>query len=194
MSDTARDYQTIESAAIEGLEDFFADPVTRTDSDPVNLDRSDSPDKSLVTDIYWTPQEAAAYFGVSVRTIRRRLQDGSLVGRKVNGLNGPEWQVDPVTRANKDQANPVRSDSPDNDPVTVSVTHNNVVADKLLDYLREKDELLARKEKDLQAASATIGYLKAQLEAQEKEIKLLTDSQHNGGWWARFSSWFFGRG
>lgn len=193
MSDTARDYQTIECASTEGLEALFTGPVTRTDCDPVNLDRSDSSDKGPVTDIYWTPQEAASYFGVSVRTIRRRLQDGSLAGRKVNGLNGPEWQVDPVTRTDNDPVDPDSSDGPDNDPVTVSATNNSTVADKLLDYLREKDELLLSKEKDLQAASATIGYLKAQLEAQEQEIKLLTDSQHRGGWWARFSSWFFGR-
>ena len=191
MSDTARDYQTIDVVSTEGLEAFFEDPVTRSDNDPVKSDRLDSSDNDPVTDIYWTPQEAAKHFGVSVRTVRRRLQDGSLAGRKVNGANGPEWQVCPVTRSDNDPVKSDRLDSSDNDPVTVTASDTRAVTDRLIDYLREKDQLLLTKEKDLQAASATIGYLRAQIEAQEQQLKLLTDSQHKSGWWARFSSWFF---
>ena len=33
--------------------------------------------------------------------------------------------------------------------------------------------------------------LEAQLENERAQMKLLTDSQHKGGWWAKFSSWFF---
>ena len=188
MSDTARDYQTPEPVSIEGLDDLFDRSVTRSDRDPVSLDRSDN---DLVTDLFWTPQEAAEFFSVSVRTIRRRLQDGSLSGYKINGLNGLEWRVHPVTRSDRDPVSLDRPDSSDNDPVTVSAQDNNPVLEKLFDYLHEKDELLQAKEKDLQTASATIGYLKAQIESQEQQLRLLTDSQHKPGWWAKFSSWFF---
>jgi predicted nucleic acid-binding Zn-ribbon protein len=54
---------------------------------------------------------------------------------------------------------------------------------------------------ELQAANYRVGYLENQVTERERDIqeldgtlKLLTDSQHKGGWWARFSSWFFGRG
>ena len=173
------------------MDDLFDSPDAWTDKDSVRSDAPDSSDKDSVADIYWTPQEAAAFFGVSVRTIRRRLQDGTLSGCKMSGPNGLEWRVDPVARTDKD---PVRLDAPDSldkDPVTVQSTDTTALADKLFDYLREKDELLLSKDKDLQAASATIGYLKAQIEAQDHQLKLLTDSQHKGGWWAKFSSWFF---
>jgi hypothetical protein len=56
-------------------------------------------------------------------------------------------------------------------------------------------------EERLEGASYRNGYLEAEnqglkalLGAQETQIKLLTDSQYKGSWWARFSSWFFGRG
>jgi hypothetical protein len=55
-------------------------------------------------------------------------------------------------------------------------------------------ELIRDLQNQLQAASFRNGYLESQLENQREQIKLLTDSQHKGGWWARFSSWFFGRG
>jgi excisionase family DNA binding protein len=198
MTDTARDYQTLTTADTNGLDDLFNESVTRTDNDPDSAARPDSsdknPDDGQVTDLYWTPQEAAKFFGVSVRTIRRRLQDGSLSGYKFTGVNGPEWRVNPVTRTDNNPdspAKPDRSDSPANDSVTVAAQDNNPLIEKLFDYLHEKDELIQAKEKDLQTASATIGYLKAQIEAQEQQLKLLTDSQHKQGWWARFTSWFF---
>ena len=204
MSDTARDYQTIESASLNGLDDLFDGSDAQADSDSVRVDTEYSSDKDSVTDIYWTPQEAAAFFGVSVRTIRRRLQDGTLDGSKMPGPNGLEWRVNPVARtdkgsvrvdvpdsSDKDSVRMDTTDSSDKDSVTVQSTETTALADKLFDYLREKDELLLSKDKDLQAASATIGYLKAQIEAQDQQLKLLTDSQHKGGWWAKFSSWFF---
>ena len=101
MCDTARDYQTIESASLNGLDDLFDSSDIPVHSDSVRMDAADSSDKDSVTDIYWTPQEAAVFFGVSVRTIRRRLQDGSLDGSKMPGPNGLEWRVNPVARTDK---------------------------------------------------------------------------------------------
>ncbi|MDP3507765.1 MAG: hypothetical protein Q8T09_07215 [Candidatus Melainabacteria bacterium] len=49
------------------------------------------------------------------------------------------------------------------------------------------DELLRK----LEGATYRIGYLEAQLESERQQVKLLTDSQHKPGWWAKFSSWFF---
>jgi hypothetical protein len=36
-------------------------------------------------------------------------------------------------------------------------------------------------------------YLRSQLEEKNDQLKLLTDSQHKKGWWARFGSWFIGK-
>ena len=42
----------------------------------------------------------------------------------------------------------------------------------------------------LNALTYRNGYLESKLEEREKEVQLLTDSQHKRGWWARFASWF----
>lgn len=54
-------------------------------------------------------------------------------------------------------------------------------------------DVITKQSEKLEAASMRIGYLEARTENYEKEIKLLTDSQHKRGWWARFGSWFLGR-
>ena len=58
---------------------------------------------------------------------------------------------------------------------------------KLSVFQRENQELKGQ----LQGATYRNGYLESKLEDREQQIKLLTDSQHKGGWWAKFSSWFF---
>lgn len=197
MNDTARDYQQSDHVAIEGLESLFDNPVIDPDSHPYDSDSPDRSDTDPVIDLYWTPQMAAEHFNVSVRTIRRRLKEGVLKGLKINGPNGPEWRIDPVIRTD---GSPDKLDSADRtdagvdtDPVTATTTESTDSISELFAYIREKDCLLAKKEQALQSASATIGYLQAQLEAKDQEIKLLTDSQRNTGWWTRFSKWFFGR-
>lgn len=53
-------------------------------------------------------------------------------------------------------------------------------------------DVITKQAEKLEAASMRIGYLEARTENYETQIKLLTDSQHKRGWWARFSSWFVG--
>jgi hypothetical protein len=60
----------------------------------------------------------------------------------------------------------------------------SVETDEHLNYIQEL-------QLKLEGATYRIGYLEAQLENERAQIKLLTDSQHKGGWWAKFSSWFF---
>jgi hypothetical protein len=59
-------------------------------------------------------------------------------------------------------------------------------------------DLNTRLLEQIQALTYRNGYLESQLSEREKDIierdermKLLTDSQHKPGWWAKFSSWFF---
>lgn len=50
-------------------------------------------------------------------------------------------------------------------------------------------ELVERQSRQLQDASCRIGWLESQLQEREKEVKLLTDSQHKRRWWQRVWSW-----
>ena len=54
-------------------------------------------------------------------------------------------------------------------------------------FEKENQEL----KEQLQGATYRNGYLESKLEERDKQILMLTDSQHKGGWWAKFSSWFF---
>jgi hypothetical protein len=193
MSDTARDFSQIEPVSTKGLEDLFVEDLTRTDADADKSDRLDRPDRDPDADIYWTPQMAAAHFGVTERTIRRRLKEGLLRGWKVSGTNGPEWRIDPVANPDADADKSDGSDRLDMDADAEVVKKPQTQVDLLLDYLREKDQLLEQKEKDLQAASATIGYMQRQIEDQGKQLQLLTDSQNKPGWWQRLSNWLTGQ-
>ena len=51
--------------------------------------------------------------------------------------------------------------------------------------------LLKEKDAKIEALLMRNGYLQSQVETSQEAIKLLTDSQHKRGWWAKFSSWFF---
>lgn len=45
----------------------------------------------------------------------------------------------------------------------------------------------------LDAAAYRLGYLEHERETHVEQIKLLTDSQHEPGWWARFTKWCAGQ-
>lgn len=64
---------------------------------------------------------------------------------------------------------------------------------RLLDMIESLQSQVSAAQNQLQAASFRNGYLEAQLQEREKEIKLLTDGQHSHrGWWHRFMSYFKG--
>lgn len=48
-------------------------------------------------------REAAEALGVSTDTIRRRIKDGKIIARKIQGAYGPEWEIDPDTLAEAQQ-------------------------------------------------------------------------------------------
>lgn len=64
---------------------------------------------------------------------------------------------------------------------------------RLLDMIENLQRQVNAGQNQLQAASYRNGYLEAQLQEREKEIKLLTDSQSkHRRWWHRFASYFNG--
>lgn len=228
MTDTARDSNVTPQADVNGLEDLFLESVNEIQSTPDKPDRADgelvdpvsftidlvrsvsNPDNNQSD--FWTPTDAAKYYGVSVRTIRRRLQDGTLAGYKHTGPNGPEWRINPVTQIefspdkldkypDAEPLGPDRedilSDRSDVEPVRLvtdpdKAPNSDPVVAALLTRVSDVEAQLAKAQTELQGAVWRNGYLEAQIEVKNKEIKLLTDSQHKPGWWSKFKSWFFG--
>ena len=203
MSDTARDYQTIESTSIEGLDILF-----EQDANSIGVVREQDADSSPSVRVpveYLDVEEAARRLGISPRAIQKRLKKGSLIGSKIKTGSLERWVIEAASLPPTDQAQ--------NSPTLIELDANPVEVVREpssgLDCLdanlysggRElganqgandfKDELIKELQHKLEAASYRLGYLEHQIETQNNQIKLLTDSQHKGGWWAKFSSWFF---
>ncbi len=181
MSDTARDYQTIQAASTEGLEDLFADAPTSADS------------VATFADIYVTDADignwvsviaAATALSKSERTIQRYAKQGKLqsktdeTGRLVIWLatSADTVATNADTVATSAKGLPTSADS-------VAAGADN---DRLWNLLKEKDA-------KIEALIMRNGYLQAQFESSQEQIKLLADSQHEPAWWRRFYSWFIGR-
>ena len=216
MSDTARDYQTIELASTEGLDAIFDSAHVPTDANP-------SPEPVPV-------DLAAKLLGSSVNALKKQLRKGNVIGHKLDTKHGSKWFVEPselsrlaptdanlcqapVTTCASIESAPVPTDanlcqapvatcaSIESAPVPTDanlcqapVTTCSVIQSEPVPTSVETDEHLnyiQELQLKLEGATYRIGYLEAQLENERAQIKLLTDSQHKGGWWAKFSSWFF---
>jgi excisionase family DNA binding protein len=130
-------------------------------------------------------QQAAAHFGVSEKTIRRRIASGELTALKVPTAQGYEWRITPSgegvhldnMRVQVD-GTAVRLDS-----TTVQVprqqeqppaTSENVAlvrALELADRLQQENAQLAQTNVQL---AGQVGFLQAKLQGAEEQVRLLT--------------------
>lgn len=191
MSENARETTIAEALDTAGLDEIFSchDKVGQEDL---------------------TLEEASARLNLSERTIQRRLKRGQIKGYKIPGPRGPEWRICSESWQDTPQE-PIPS-SDDTTVVeflsTVDTTppHDSILIDKSGEVRQPepspapkdnedyKTQLIQELQAKLEGASYRIGYLEAQSEIFQKEIKLLTDSQHKVGWWSRFCSWFTSSG
>lgn len=193
MSDTARDYQTIEDASTEGMDGLFEAAATTADSRP-----SESDDVATIADsgIWLTVTEVASIKKKSERTIQRYAKQGKLISKADESgklLILMPTDADIVLMSPENVATIADTDSAPTTRVATgadrSAEGDNPVAtssevDRLWQLLRDKDA-------KIEALILRTGYLQAQADTAQETIKLLTDSQQKTGWWARFSSWFF---
>ena len=94
MSDTARDYQTIDAVSTEGLENFFDEAQVTGAMEPVTL--VEEPVTSASEHLLGIPVERAAkLLGTSTNALKKRLRKGSLSGYKVESKHGEKWFVNP---------------------------------------------------------------------------------------------------
>jgi len=208
MSDTARDYQTIELASTEGLDDIFDLAPVPTSA---NLYREPVATGASLFQEPVPVELAAQIMGSSVNALKKQLRKGTVKGHKRDTKHGSKWFVEPselpestpvdvsnasislepVTTCASIEIAPVPTDAYlCQEPVTTcseiqsEPVPTSAETDKHLNYIQELQN-------KLEGATYRIGYLEAQLESERAQVKLLTDSQHKGGWWAKFSSWFF---
>lgn len=215
MTDTARDLNNTSPIDVEGLDDLYDKGLASLEqAQPAgsavgNQTQSDG----LAT--FCTIDEAAEKLGISKNAVQKRITRGKLNAKKVPGKYGEVWMVDlsnvpevlhvtledeskqepfstpdssPLEHdqglANSDQAQPGGSAQDEKAEPSGSASQSQPSID-----LAWQMELLNRVER----LSQENGELRALLGEREKEIKLLTDSQHKSAAWRRFCSWFFGQ-
>ncbi|MCC7531181.1 MAG: hypothetical protein IT342_21925 [Candidatus Melainabacteria bacterium] len=201
MGDPAIDI-TNNPLAIEGLEAVFdLEPVTAGSAEPVTC--ASAPVTDASEPVPGVPvEQAAVALGSSINAIKKRLRKGTLRGSKVETKHGEKWFVAHSELAMEiapaaTMLEPVATGSAE--PVTCAsapVTDaSEPVPGMPVDLIARIREL----ETKLEGATFRNGYLEAENEGlksvigiKDSHIKLLTDSQHKRGWWASFSSWFFG--
>ncbi|HMX46143.1 MAG TPA: hypothetical protein PLC15_23200 [Candidatus Obscuribacter sp.] len=192
MSDTARDYQSIQPATTEGLDSFFEQGLLQQDPE----DSSPQPGGLLQQGQGVPVHVAAARLGLSTSGVLKRLRKGSLPGFKVPVARGEKWFVKVealpggVLELMEDSSGGLLGLVKDSSEQPLEMAKDSLISDgkpPLLvdDLMRRNSELEAQ----LQAATWRNGYLEAQLEAERQQVKLLTDSQHKPGWWPRFKKW-----
>lgn len=237
MSDTARDYQTSPPVDANSWDDFFS-----SESGDLSACPDTKPGQHKICPDSWlTLAQAAIYFSVNEKTLRRWIKQNRVKAFKISGPRGEEWRLEPgQPRTSKVGSKPgLKVETPGILPIEPTDLVNAEVAPAQslgsytsdvefveempgLDFecpdmssldtdlgatflqsekyqelveLRAKLSIFQRENQELkgqlQGATYRNGYLESKLEDREQQIRLLTDSQHKGGWWAKFSSWFF---
>ncbi len=161
-----------ESVTVEGLEELFI-----STADQARTNSHSTPDQA------WTLIEAANAYNVTERTIRRWIKEQLVSAWKVDGPRGPEWRINSGSTMDKNQDHPGSTV----DLEATALPEQNAPTfetDRLWELLKEKDA-------KIEALIMRTGYLQAQMETKEEQIKLLTDSQHKPSWWRRVKEFVF---
>jgi len=125
------------------------------------------------SDVGMTPAQAAAYLGISERTVQRRLKQGILQGYKVDTGRGEVWRVvlddmaaTPTVPRDVMVATAARAD--------VTPTGVAEFAHAVIDELRQeyRDELEHLRRENQQLAGQ-LGFTQAKLQEAERTVALL---------------------
>ncbi len=179
MSDTARDYRTTGTATTEGLEDLF---------------EVENHVEVIDSQLVLTVAEASIHLRIPVSTLYRRIRAG-----KFKTQTAQDGAVRIILPIENQVITTLPSGENQNPEVILTDYHADNRSSRPTDLDRVL-ELLAEKDRKLEAATYRVGFLESQIAERQREIadqasaiKLLTDSQHEPGWWSRFASWFIGR-
>lgn len=179
MSDTARDYQTIQPATTEGLDDLF-EPGETVSHCEIPIETVEILTETNETPGCLTVSELVRQSGIPRSTVYRHIRSG-----KYETVLGPDGKVRIPVRQNEI---PILSHETTGETPNETVSHRgipNETRDEPTTGTVDVADLLRK----LEGATYRIGYLEAQLEAERQQVKLLADSQYRPGWWARFKKW-----
>jgi hypothetical protein len=183
MGEPANEYKT-NVIDVDGLEDVFEAAV-----EPIEQGINTVPTeyRHRVQQGAWMPLKAACrHYKMAASTLRMKIKRGEILAQKIEGANGPEWRVFPAG---------VTSEAPGRQGTEQGVQHGADTAPDGYQSIAGSEinrllDIIEKQSVKLEAAAGQIGYLQAQLQATQEQIKLLTDGQHKPRYWSRFKAWF----
>lgn len=131
--------------------------------------------------------EASRRLKVPYPTLRRQVLSGKIPSEP--GLDGKPLVKLNISENSKTEMNTNENSMNINEQIEYS-PENSPIIQALLGELQREREFSRQLTVKLEAASHRNGFLEAQSQTYQDQIKLLTDSQHKRGWWQTVSSWF----
>lgn len=128
--------------------------------------------------------EAARRFKMPYPTLRRQV-----MAKKIPSVPGSDGKPMVKIMATEQSANS-REQKMNTDEQKPLQSEYSLTIQRLLEQVETERNYSKSLNERLEAANHRNGYLEAQVDQQVEQLKLLTDSQHKGGWWSRFFSWF----
>jgi len=197
MGETAKQIDT-STVAVEGMEGLFEGQV---EGAPVVIETPPSEVEECPQENFeptpsnvegrcssWSLKEAADNLGISINTVRKRLQQGLLDGFKEEGPYGPEWRIAPP----KDWNEPP-TQLEEGATATVEEPPTTVVGEDSRAFIRPYEETQSeRLLRVVESQLELIGRLQNELALKDRllmekdgEIKLLVDTKKKPSWWQK---------
>lgn len=128
--------------------------------------------------------EASRRLKIPYPTLRRQVLAG-----KIESSIGRDGK--PLVRLSKyEKSSNIHEQKVNKLEQKIAQSEHSANIQRLLEVIESERSYSRSLNERLEAANHRNGYLEAQSEGYQEQIKLLMDSQHKRGWWARFSSWF----
>lgn len=138
----------------------------------------------------WTIKEAAETLGVSEKTVRRRIKDGTIKAEQTQGKYGLEYRITSL----EDIMPLDRGLDTDQSQSTVEFinTEKSFTVDNNLEIeggmSKALDIIKTLQEENVKLA-AQVGFLQAQLIELDKKVRLLAEPKDSRSWWQRLLWW-----
>jgi hypothetical protein len=151
---------------------------------------------------------AAIHYRLAMSTLRAKIKRGEIPAEKIDGVNGPEWRVFTYSSVISNPIDYRAKQGAEHGAATLLDEHQSN-SDESINRLVELVDKQAAK---LEVASGQIGYLSAQIENYQNQVKLLPDLEEKaakvsaqdetinqlseeltklkGSWWYRFVALF----
>lgn len=184
MSQPARDLQPLQTASIDGLDEIF-DVECQGELQVHAEDSEGVTGECQGETVGYTVAEAARRLGIPYTTFYKQVKAG-----KHETVSGPDGKPRVLIEDTERDSPGVSPGYAFSQGVTEGVSLSTEGVSEAY-HLKIIEQLSAK----LEGANYRIGWLESQLSEREKdveELKLLTDSQHKPGLWARFKKWCAG--